>query len=238
MSRQISWWRVLSEGVVIVGSILLAFGIQAWWDERQEEERVRQDLENVASELGLNRELLLFQAEIDDRMATAARAMAERMEPEAARAVINLVDTLVFLGWSTPPTLDPSLGALDALVVSGSLSTVEDPELRSNLSSLRAQFDDVLEGQHRGVAFYEANLADFPYDDTEPRRVEREFWFGERVTGRPLSSRGSVAFPNSAALRQALRHRAIVQDLSSREALALVAELDHISDLINRYVGS
>jgi len=31
-----SWARVLAEGSAIVVSILLAFGIQAWWEERQE----------------------------------------------------------------------------------------------------------------------------------------------------------------------------------------------------------
>ena len=37
MSKQIPWLRVFVEGVVIVGSILLAFGIDAWWDGRQAE---------------------------------------------------------------------------------------------------------------------------------------------------------------------------------------------------------
>ena len=32
---QIPWLRVFVEGVVIVGSILLAFGIDAWWDGRK-----------------------------------------------------------------------------------------------------------------------------------------------------------------------------------------------------------
>ena len=36
LTPQIPWLRVLVEGVVIVGSILLAFGLQAWWDGFQE----------------------------------------------------------------------------------------------------------------------------------------------------------------------------------------------------------
>jgi len=32
-TRQIPWLRVFVEGVVIVVSILLAFGIEAWWHE-------------------------------------------------------------------------------------------------------------------------------------------------------------------------------------------------------------
>ena len=40
MTKKIPWLRVWVEGVVIVVSILLAFGIQAWWDERQESQEV------------------------------------------------------------------------------------------------------------------------------------------------------------------------------------------------------
>ncbi len=36
MTRQIPWIRVLVESVVIVGSILLALGIDAWWEGRQQ----------------------------------------------------------------------------------------------------------------------------------------------------------------------------------------------------------
>jgi len=39
LKPQIPWLGVFVEGVVIVGSILLAFGIDAWWDGRQERER-------------------------------------------------------------------------------------------------------------------------------------------------------------------------------------------------------
>ena len=35
------WLRSVVEAVVIVGSILFAFGIQAWWDNEQERQRER-----------------------------------------------------------------------------------------------------------------------------------------------------------------------------------------------------
>ncbi len=49
MKPQIPWLRVFVEGVVIVGSILLAFGLQAWWEGRQERAEERQALEALAS---------------------------------------------------------------------------------------------------------------------------------------------------------------------------------------------
>ncbi len=58
MTRQIPWLRVFVEGVVIVASILLAFGIQAWWEETQErveeQEILGGDLKALASEFHAN----------------------------------------------------------------------------------------------------------------------------------------------------------------------------------------
>ena len=60
---------------MIGGSILLAFGIDAWWDERQEREEVRQDLANITRELVDNRERIMFQLDLMDRMASGGEAM-------------------------------------------------------------------------------------------------------------------------------------------------------------------
>jgi hypothetical protein len=43
--REIPWPRILAEGAAIVVSILLAFSIQAWWDEYQEERQLYEILE-------------------------------------------------------------------------------------------------------------------------------------------------------------------------------------------------
>ncbi len=51
MTKQIPWLRVFVEGVVIVVSILLAFGLQAWWDGRQEREEQEAYLTAVSGEL-------------------------------------------------------------------------------------------------------------------------------------------------------------------------------------------
>jgi hypothetical protein len=51
MTKEIPWGRVLVEGVVIVASILLAFGVDAWWAERAEKRAEREELANVRQEL-------------------------------------------------------------------------------------------------------------------------------------------------------------------------------------------
>ena len=55
-TRQMQWPRFLLEGVVIVGSILLTFGIEAWWAERQERAEEQRLLQNLHEEFVETRE--------------------------------------------------------------------------------------------------------------------------------------------------------------------------------------
>jgi len=61
--RDIPWPRILAEGAAIVVSILLAFWIQAWWDEYQEERQLHEILE--ALEEGFSGNLSLINESIE-----------------------------------------------------------------------------------------------------------------------------------------------------------------------------
>lgn len=53
MSRRVPWLRVSGEALVIVVSILLAFGLQAWWEgltDRRTERTVLSELHTSLSE--------------------------------------------------------------------------------------------------------------------------------------------------------------------------------------------
>ena len=51
LNRQVPWLRVFVEGVVIVGSILMACGIEAWWAESKERAEEQNLLTALHSEL-------------------------------------------------------------------------------------------------------------------------------------------------------------------------------------------
>ena len=55
MPNKTPWQRVLIEGALIVGSILLAFGIQAGWDERNERRAVQTAVDDVILEVEVGR---------------------------------------------------------------------------------------------------------------------------------------------------------------------------------------
>ena len=210
MSQRIPWSRVLAEAALIVLSILMAFMIDAWWDEAQLAADVEQDLGNVAQELEVNLDLLQFQIDITERMVAGSAAMLEAMEVRSTDDAVSLPDTLVWLGTSTGPSLNASLGALEALIATGRLAAVEDPRVRLKLAGLPSRYSDVLENQSRVLALSMNQIRPLSYDrvdNTLDLAVADAFWVEDFTVGRPLTHRGTVAFPNSQSLRNWIRIR-------------------------------
>ncbi len=134
MKAQIPWLRVFVEGVVIVGSILLAFGIQAAWDGRQEREDERQALEALARDFEsaaevIDRELLSM-----DSVAIAANIILGWTGPSAdSRHADSLA--LLMPSITRVASFQPPLGTLQALLGSGDLRLIRNDSLRAALAS-------------------------------------------------------------------------------------------------------
>ena len=71
MTKQIPWLRVFVEGVMIVGSILLALALDAWWDGVQERAELDELLLSLHTEFSANREILVGHIELLHRRVTA-----------------------------------------------------------------------------------------------------------------------------------------------------------------------
>ncbi|MHC5066101.1 MAG: hypothetical protein ACYTG5_19240 [Planctomycetota bacterium] len=172
LTRQIPWLRIFVEGAVIVGSILLAFGLDAWWDRLQEarEERIILiDLERDFSAslqtleerwiplhvgaLTATRDLIWRISRGDEPppppSETLSDTFIENLVLPAARGLdsgearsILVSDSVVGASLLTA-TYDPTLSSLEALLESGSLSKVSNRDLRSLLAEFPAQLADV-----------------------------------------------------------------------------------------------
>jgi len=68
------WERLLVEGLVIVASILLAFAIDAWWENRLEQQAEKHQLLSILAELDTNAERI---QEKRDTLAVAEEAARE-----------------------------------------------------------------------------------------------------------------------------------------------------------------
>ena len=118
------------EGVVIVGSILLAFAIQAWWDDQNEQDAVETALSNVVIEIEDE------WVELEDAIETNLSRVSLFEEflsltPAELRALSEDSLDIISASFLPPRTIDGGGSALSSLLAGGSLSLIPDPEVRA-----------------------------------------------------------------------------------------------------------
>lgn len=156
---QIPWRRIFIEGAVIVVSILLAFSIDAWWNNRIEQQREQEQLVSMRAEfqsslVGLDEILTSVQGHAQDIETLIALLKAAGDEPV-------LVPGPLLGSAITWRTSDVSTSTLDALMASGDLNLLRNTELRANLAGFPAFLLDVTEDEIIAQTFAETVMSVF-----------------------------------------------------------------------------
>lgn len=145
LTRQVPWLRIFAEGFAIVVSILLAFGIQAWWEDRQERAVEAALLTGLIEDLRLDSaDYAGFSAVHLDRMAGAdfllslpsqdplgrlgAAVPGEEMTPGQAFRLINRFARLETVRVS-----------YDQVTAAGISEVISDPGLRRMIAQYYAE---------------------------------------------------------------------------------------------------
>jgi hypothetical protein len=136
---------------VIVASILIAFGIDAWWDDRADALQgaaflaaLSEDIEGTRTELERVRGLHKGIAE------SSARIMRWGQSNDPLAACQADPDPYTFL--LAHPTMDPPMGALQSILGSGRADLVEDRELLRELTRWAALVNDLEREEARANA--------------------------------------------------------------------------------------
>ena len=135
------------EGAVIVGSILLAFGIDAAWEGREEAERREVLLAAIGSDMGRAREEVDRVAGFHGFGRTAATDLLRlSTETPLTESEARVADSLVAAVFSTA-TYDAPMGAVESLLGSGGLNILGDPRLTLALTAFPALVADLVREQ-------------------------------------------------------------------------------------------
>lgn len=154
--RSLPWLRIIIQGVVIVGSILLAFAIDAAWDVRQD--RVKEE----AYLSGILVDLRSDSADLDDRRVTAIRGMeaADRLlelrrDPGATASPDSLA------AWFLHSAFVDNFQVLDhtyrEVLGAGGLSVIRDESLRRQI----ADYYRSIESAEFFTEYYKGEETDF-----------------------------------------------------------------------------
>ena len=227
MKASVPWLRVFVEGVVIVGSILMAFGLQAWWDVRVERDEVRTELANVLSELHGNRRLVEQYLEWHERALAASDVFLDLLQGSSGETM--MVPDSVVWGVGFTPTFDPRQGALNALLGSGRLALIEDPDLRGALAGFGGLLSDARDEETRARNYADLQLVGVLHQSGDVSRATSSTF------------RDSVRTEEEATLHTSIRNsQELVNHLARRRVFAVLSieslggVRDAIEDLIRR----
>jgi hypothetical protein len=142
---------------LIVISILVAFFLDAWWDEQIEQQEIDDNLRAVyADYLSTNDELTAVLAAnvayIDSVTKLISLELAD-IDSLDARAKSDLTYLLPRGGL----TFDPVLGSVEALISSGQLNRVRNLQVRSLIGAWPALMDEIGEDQEILIDTYMAS---------------------------------------------------------------------------------
>lgn len=165
----VKWFA--SEFLVVVAGILVALGLQAWWQDRQDASRGAQYQQQVLSDVLATERTLRDSIAIDRSNYSAAKLLGTALY---APGIPTREQTLQWLtshsGWIADPR--PVLGNVNALIQTGEIRLVSNPEVRraiiSYASTMATTWEDRREQGARMVRANDLALARLEAADVPP----------------------------------------------------------------------
>lgn len=144
-SNDIPWKRLIAEVTVIVASILLAFSIDAWWDNRIEAEGERWLLERLQADFtGMLNDLSVAYEEHKET-ADACRTLLEMSASDASLPLTPEVDYMVGMVFLVSRTFNSGSGAIEVFLNSEMSRLVRNQPLADLLIRWSALVDELVE---------------------------------------------------------------------------------------------
>lgn len=175
------------EGAAIVVSILLAFAIDAWWEERSLQIEEQQVLQGLRSEFHSTREVLsahLREHLLDVKTLENFLSASGSSGVEEAGMIVDA--TLIAL--LNPPTSDVGNGTLDALLGSGRIEILANKILRAKLAAWEGVMDEVRDDQVLNVkSVFEIHIPYFVTNNI-PAGLALNQWYDQWPLPRTMPS--------------------------------------------------
>ena len=169
--NNIPWSRIAVEGIAIVASILLAFAIDAWWDDRQREETEQVVLRTLLNDFQ-GKQILLSD------MNTFSEAIVESVETllMAASSTDHAlseasIDRLIGDTWWVSNEAVWDSAPLNQLIAGGNLSVISNPNLVQQLAELQVAIERVKYHSRNDSEFHENIMTPFMISNVNMSQV-------------------------------------------------------------------
>jgi len=173
-ASEVPWKRISAEAAAIVGSILLAFAIDAWWEGRGELELEQRLLAALLVEFEKNGELLRQARTHYEQQYNKSLEILEYLQEGQSSFGDEELNEL-FRGLFIARTFHLESGAHDGLLGSGELSLIRDEELRNRLAAWPSLVREWSEEQDADFSYVHTEVRPFLSDSVRIRNIVGSF---------------------------------------------------------------
>jgi len=145
-SKEIPWKRISVEAAAVVVSILLAFSIDAWWEDLQDRKEESELLTDLINEFEANRDRLMEVTESHRIRSERLRILIEDTDAESSTLTADDLDTLADQVL-TNPIFTAERGVMERALSGNGLSSIEDSHLRASLAGFWPRFEYYFKNQ-------------------------------------------------------------------------------------------
>lgn len=156
--REIPWSGIIAEAVAIIAGILVAFAIDAWWDERNTQDWAAAQLLAIRDEFAQNLTALDEIVRTHDSNADKLEIIVNKIRKVEYGDKISASAAVwsALIAWRTA---DISTGTLEALLASGRLGDIDSLEIRQSLAIWPTQVENAQEDENLARDFAEYVVA-------------------------------------------------------------------------------
>ena len=143
--------RLVAESAVIVFSVLVAFGVDAWWDDHQANASAQGYVKSVGTELDVISERIdrsIRLGRVAENAASVWLADAPSLSPDSLNALLGGM-----VMWATADLTVPSVRTL---LSSGAIDLIADPELSRWIQAFPTEVQDFEEEEAGSIDFIDA----------------------------------------------------------------------------------
>jgi hypothetical protein len=225
-ASDLRWKRLVGEGAAIVASILLAFWIDAAWEQRQESARLQQTLVAIRGDLEASKNSVAFYLSIASARRDSVLALYEATNQESPQLGGKELDQLLTVLEFAPDGATIGTAGIQALIFSGGLASIENDALRAELADWPRRVSVLQAKELQDTRGYFELWMPYAKRNGEIGQVQNLI---TRFPGIP----GSVLEPFPIAPRESFDHSGMLRDREFRNIL--VATWVTMVDLIDRY---
>jgi len=160
-TQNIPWKRLSVEAAAIVASILLAFSIDAWWDDRQQREAEQVILQALLDDLQVKQVLLADMNLFSNAIFKSAETLLRVAAGAEQKPSEDTIDRLITDTWWVSSEALWDSAPLNLLVAGGNLSLVSNPGLVQELAALQVAIERVKFHYRNDGEFHETVMTPF-----------------------------------------------------------------------------